>query len=77
MLCALIVIVILVIMQAVCQSGQEDEEALRAIDLLYDAALISSGFTVSSPSRFLFLLTPCFLPTSVALCIMKSLCDLF
>ena len=25
----------------------DDEDALRAIDLLYDTALVSSGFTVS------------------------------
>lgn len=35
------------LMQAACKSGPDDEEALRAIDLLYDTALISSGFTVS------------------------------
>lgn len=38
-------------LHAVCQSGQEDEEALRAIDLLYDAALISSGFTPENPAQ--------------------------
>lgn len=31
----------------VCNSNPNDEDALRAIDLLYDAALVSSGFTVS------------------------------
>jgi len=34
-------------MQAACKSSGDDEEALKAIDLLYDTALISSGFTVS------------------------------
>lgn len=34
-------------LQAVCNSNPNDEDALRAIDLLYDAALVSSGFTVS------------------------------
>lgn len=38
-------------LHAVCHSGQEDEEALRAIDLLYDAALISSGFTPENPAQ--------------------------
>ncbi|KAK4386350.1 Heat shock protein 90-6, mitochondrial, partial [Sesamum angolense] len=32
-------------LNAVCKSNPNDEEALRAIDLLYDTALISSGFT--------------------------------
>lgn len=34
-------------MQEACRSNAEDDEAMRAIDLLYDTALISSGFTVS------------------------------
>lgn len=34
-------------MQNACRNGPNDEEALRAIDLLYDTALVSSGFTVS------------------------------
>lgn len=38
-------------LHAACQSGQEDEEALRAVDLLYDAALISSGFTPENPAQ--------------------------
>jgi len=33
--------------QAACKTNPDDQEALRAIDLLYDAALVSSGFTVS------------------------------
>lgn len=40
-------IVICQILQEACRSNPDDEEALRAIDLLYDAALVSSGFTVS------------------------------
>ena len=35
------------LLQAACKSSGDDEEAMRAIDLLYDTALISSGFTVS------------------------------
>ncbi|KAL8195409.1 hypothetical protein R6Q57_025812 [Mikania cordata] len=38
-------------LSAACKSNGEDEEALRAIDLLYDTALISSGFTPESPSQ--------------------------
>ena len=34
--------------QAACKTNPDDEDALRAIELLYDAALVSSGFTVSS-----------------------------
>lgn len=30
------------------KTNPDDEDALRAIDLLYDAALVSSGFTVNS-----------------------------
>lgn len=33
--------------QAAYKSNPNDEDALRAIDLLYDAALVSSGFTVN------------------------------
>lgn len=33
--------------QAACTSNPDDEEALRAIDLLFDTASVSSGFTVS------------------------------
>lgn len=33
--------------QAACKTNPDDQDALRAIDLLYDAALVSSGFTVS------------------------------
>ncbi|XP_021630847.1 heat shock protein 90-6, mitochondrial isoform X1 [Manihot esculenta] len=31
-----------------CRINPDDEDALKAIDLLYDAALVSSGFTVST-----------------------------
>ncbi|XP_073286255.1 heat shock protein 90-6, mitochondrial [Primulina huaijiensis] len=34
------------------KSSPNDEEALRAVDLLYDTALISSGFTPESPAQF-------------------------
>lgn len=34
-----------------CRNGPNDEEALRAIDLLYDTALVSSGFTPESPAQ--------------------------
>lgn len=34
--------------QAACKSNPDDEEALRAIDLLFDTASVSSGFTVSN-----------------------------
>lgn len=34
-------------MQVACRTFPDDPEALRAIDLLFDTALISSGFTVS------------------------------
>ncbi|GJT54503.1 heat shock protein 89.1 [Tanacetum coccineum] len=39
-------------LSAACNSSGDDEEAMRAIDLLYDTALISSGFTPESPSHF-------------------------
>ncbi|KAK2376309.1 Chaperone protein htpG family protein [Trifolium repens] len=35
-------------LDAACKTNPDDQEALRAIDLLYDAALVSSGFTVRS-----------------------------
>ncbi|CAI9772595.1 unnamed protein product [Fraxinus pennsylvanica] len=38
-------------LNAACKSSPNDEEALRAIDLLYDAALVSSGFTPESPAQ--------------------------
>ncbi|XP_057796689.1 LOW QUALITY PROTEIN: heat shock protein 90-6, mitochondrial [Salvia miltiorrhiza] len=34
-----------------CKSNPSDEEALRAIDLLYETALFSSGFTPESPAE--------------------------
>lgn len=39
-------------LNAACKSNPNDEEAFRAIDLLYDTALISSGFTPESPAQF-------------------------
>ncbi|KAM7498426.1 hypothetical protein LguiA_022840 [Lonicera macranthoides] len=38
-------------LDAACKSSPNDEEALRAIDLLYDTALVSSGFTPESPAQ--------------------------
>lgn len=40
--------------QAAFQSSPDDEDALRAIDLLYDAALVSSGYTVSNLSLYFY-----------------------
>ncbi|XP_026438293.1 heat shock protein 90-6, mitochondrial-like isoform X2 [Papaver somniferum] len=34
-----------------CKSSPDDQEALRAIDLLYNTALISSGFTPENPAE--------------------------
>lgn len=39
-------------LQVACHNGSEDEEALRAVDLLYDAALVASGFTPENPAQF-------------------------
>jgi heat shock protein beta len=36
---------------AACKSNPNDEDALRAIDLMYDAALVSSGFTPENPAE--------------------------
>lgn len=38
-------------LNAACKSNPSDVEALRAIDLLYETALISSGFTPESPAE--------------------------
>ncbi|KAF8414236.1 hypothetical protein HHK36_002236 [Tetracentron sinense] len=38
-------------LNAACNSGPDDEDALRVIDLLYDTALISSGFTPENPAQ--------------------------
>ncbi|KAL9243979.1 hypothetical protein vseg_017804 [Gypsophila vaccaria] len=38
-------------LQAASKCGSNDEEALRAIDLLYDAALVSSGYTPEDPAQ--------------------------
>ncbi|EEF30688.1 heat shock protein 90-6, mitochondrial [Ricinus communis] len=34
-----------------CRASPDDEDALKAIDLLYDAALVSSGFTPDNPAQ--------------------------
>lgn len=36
------------VMQVACEANPDDPEALRAVDLLFETALISSGFTVSA-----------------------------
>ncbi|XP_022140457.1 heat shock protein 90-6, mitochondrial [Momordica charantia] len=38
-------------LDAAYKSNPNDEDALRAIDLLYDAALVSSGFTPENPAQ--------------------------
>ncbi|KAK9283759.1 hypothetical protein L1049_012010 [Liquidambar formosana] len=38
-------------LNAACQSSPDDDDALRAIDLLYDTALVSSGFTPENPAQ--------------------------
>ncbi|CAK8539001.1 unnamed protein product [Lathyrus sativus] len=38
-------------LDAACKTNPDDQEALRAIDLLYDAALVSSGFTPDNPAQ--------------------------
>ncbi|KAK3031981.1 hypothetical protein RJ639_036186 [Escallonia herrerae] len=38
-------------LDAACKNSPNDEEALKAIDLLYDTALVSSGFTPESPAQ--------------------------
>ncbi|XP_038683351.1 heat shock protein 90-6, mitochondrial-like [Tripterygium wilfordii] len=38
-------------LNAACKTSPDDEDALRAIDLLYDAALVSSGFTPENPGQ--------------------------
>ncbi|KAJ4851538.1 hypothetical protein Tsubulata_024731 [Turnera subulata] len=37
--------------RAACRSNPDDEEALRAVDLLYEAAEVSSGFTPDNPAQ--------------------------
>ena len=39
------------ILQAACKLEPDSSEARRAVDLLYDTALISSGFSVSANQR--------------------------
>ncbi|KAF5733054.1 heat shock protein 83 isoform X2 [Tripterygium wilfordii] len=38
-------------LNAACKTSPDDEDALRAIDLLFDAALVSSGFTPENPGQ--------------------------
>ncbi|KAK3445828.1 hypothetical protein EUGRSUZ_A01044 [Eucalyptus grandis] len=38
-------------LNAACMNSPDAEDALRAIDLLYDAALVSSGFTPDDPAQ--------------------------
>ncbi|CAN1223075.1 Heat shock protein 90-6, mitochondrial [Linum perenne] len=38
-------------LNAACKVNPEDEDALRAIDLLYDTALVSSGYTPDDPAQ--------------------------
>ncbi|GMJ01577.1 HEAT SHOCK PROTEIN 90.6, HEAT SHOCK PROTEIN 89.1, HEAT SHOCK PROTEIN 90-6 [Hibiscus trionum] len=38
-------------LNAAFRSNPDDEDALRAIDLLYDAALVSSGYTPNNPAQ--------------------------
>ncbi|KAF7827359.1 heat shock protein 90-6, mitochondrial [Senna tora] len=38
-------------LNAACKKNPDDLDALRAIDLLYDAALVSSGFTPENPAQ--------------------------
>ncbi|XP_039000882.1 heat shock protein 90-6, mitochondrial-like [Hibiscus syriacus] len=38
-------------LNAAFRSNPDDEDALRAIDLLYDAALVSSGYTPDNPAQ--------------------------
>ncbi|XP_030460376.1 heat shock protein 90-6, mitochondrial [Syzygium oleosum] len=38
-------------LNAACKNSPDDEDALHAIDLLFDAALVSSGFTPDNPAQ--------------------------
>jgi hypothetical protein len=38
-------------LQAACKNAPESTEAKRAVDLLFDTALISSGFSVRAPTK--------------------------
>ena len=42
-------------MKAACKNAPESSEATRVVDLLYDTAIISSGFTVRSSRLSCFL----------------------
>lgn len=36
------------LMQVACEANPDDLEAMKAVDILFETALISSGFTVSA-----------------------------
>lgn len=38
-------------LDAACKTNPDDQDAVRAIDLLYDAALVSSGYTPDNPAQ--------------------------
>lgn len=58
-------ILLAIAIQDACSRSPDDPEAQRAIDLLYDTALISSGFTVSiQSSRSLFHCSTCLINTT-------------
>ncbi|GAB2285194.1 hypothetical protein Dimus_019645 [Dionaea muscipula] len=38
-------------LNAACMSSPDDQEALQAVDMLYDAALVTSGFTLENPTQ--------------------------
>ena len=41
-----------IFVQAACKNAPESSEATRVVDLLFDTAIISSGFTVSNLTKF-------------------------
>lgn len=43
-------------LQAACRKSPDSSDAKRAVELLFDTALISSGFTVSTVEHTLFFL---------------------
>lgn len=46
-------------LQAASKNCPDDNDALRVVDLLYDAALVSSGFTVSTLAIYFLSLIIC------------------
>lgn len=46
--CAPDIVLPFMLLQAACKNEPESTDAKRAVELLYDTALISSGFTVST-----------------------------